>query len=54
MQSILIIEFKGFTKISTSLAIKMEEITLSPEKIRAGIIEITNKLIENVSKIKKL
>ena len=50
MQTILIIEFKGFTKISTSLALKMEEITLTPEKIRAGIIEITNKLIENVNK----
>jgi len=48
MQTILIIEFKGFTQISTSLASRMEEIVLTPEKIRAGIIEITNKLIENV------
>jgi hypothetical protein len=50
MQTILIIELKGFTEISTSLALRMEEIILAPEKIRAGIVEIINELIENVSK----
>lgn len=48
MQAILIIEYKGFAQLSTGLAMKMEEINLTPEKVRAGIIELTNNLLKSV------
>ncbi len=45
MQSILIIEFKGFSNLATELSKKMEGIEISPEKVRAGITHITEEII---------
>lgn len=46
MQAILIYELKGFSKLSSDLALKMDEIGLTPERIRASTIDILKKAID--------
>jgi len=49
MQAILAIELKGFTQIADTLAFKMENLELTPERIRVSTIEIIKNLITTLT-----
>jgi len=46
MQTILIIEFKGFSKISTELSSRMNEVEVTPERVRAAVILLTEEILK--------
>jgi hypothetical protein len=50
MQAILAIELKGFTLIADSLALKMENLELTPERVRVSTIEIIKNLLDSLNK----
>ncbi|MFA5905259.1 MAG: hypothetical protein WC836_15100 [Desulfobacula sp.] len=45
MQAITVIELKGFTELSDSLAFKMDEVSLTTERVRVGTIDLVRNLI---------
>lgn len=48
MNSILIMELRGFAALATQLAKELDRINLSPERVRAAGIQIANQIIEKV------
>lgn len=50
MQAILAIELKGFTLIADSLALKMENLELTPERVRVSTIEIVKNVLNTLDK----
>lgn len=53
MKTIAVMELKGFTRIADSLAMKMEHIGLTPERVRASIVEILTKIIKKTNDIQR-
>lgn len=51
MLAIIIMEFKGFTRIAEELAKNMDEISLNAERIRAASIDIINETITETKKV---
>lgn len=45
MQAIAVLELKGFTQISDSLALKMDEVGLTTERVRISTIDLVRNLI---------
>lgn len=53
MKTVAVMELKGFTRIADSLAMKMEYIGLTPERVRASIVEILSTSIKKTNDIQR-
>lgn len=53
MKTVAVMELKGFTRIADSLAMKMEHIGLTPERVRASIVEILSTIIKKTNDIQR-
>lgn len=49
MKTMAVMELKGFTQIADSLALKMDHIGLTPERVRASIVEILSTSIKRTN-----